>query len=349
MSRIAYVNGRYLPQAAARVSIEDRGYQFADGVYEVMEVHRGGLIDEALHFARLTRSLGELKMRAPLAGEALALVAREIVRRNHIADGMVYLQVTRGVAPRDHAFPDPEPRPALVVTARAADPVKAAAKAEAGMKVITLPDLRWKRPDIKSISLLPNVLAKAEAKARGAGEAWLYDEAGLIHEGAASNAWIVGAEGQLVTHAPDGSILEGVTRTTLLALIAAMGAAAGGARLHPRRGLAGARGIHDGRDDAGDAGGGDRRQADRRRSSGAGRAGAPAPFPRCRATVAASLRPAVQDSAVVMTRNLPLMLTPIFCSALRMKHDTMQASRPYSMAPSPFSSIANCLRRVMAR
>ena len=110
-----------------------------------------------------------------------------------------------------------------MVTARAADPVKAAAKAEAGMKVITLPDLRWKRPDIKSISLLPNVLAKAEAKSRGAGEAWLYDEAGLIHEGAASNAWIVGAEGQLVTHPPDNSILEGITRTTLLALIDAMG------------------------------------------------------------------------------------------------------------------------------
>lgn len=225
MSRIAYVNGRYLPQSAARVSIEDRGYQFADGVYEVVEVRRGGLVDQALHFARLERSLGELKMLAPLSESALALVIREVVRRNGVADGMVYLQVTRGVAPRDHAFPDPTPRPALVVTARASDPIKAAAKAEAGMKVITLPDLRWKRPDIKSISLLPNVLAKAEAKARGAGEAWLYDEAGLIHEGAASNAWIVGPDGRLVTHPSDNSILEGVTRTTLLGLIATMGLA----------------------------------------------------------------------------------------------------------------------------
>ncbi len=223
MSRIAYVNGRYVPHAAAAVSIEDRGYQFADGVYEVIEVRSGGLVDEAPHLARLTRSLGELSMTLPLAEPALALVIREIVRRNLVRDGMIYLQITRGVAPRDHAFPEPASKPALVVTARAADPVKAAAKAAAGMKVITLPDLRWKRPDIKSISLLPNVLAKAEAKARGAGEAWLYDEAGLIHEGAASNAWIVGADGHLVTHPPDSSILKGVTRTTLLGLIAAMG------------------------------------------------------------------------------------------------------------------------------
>ena len=223
MSRIAYVNGRYLPHAAAAVSIEDRGYQFADGVYEVIEVRSGGLVDEAPHLARLSRSLGELRMTPPLAEPALALVIREIVRRNRVRDGMLYLQVTRGVAPRDHAFPDPASKPALVVTARAADPSKAAAKAAAGMKVITLPDLRWKRPDIKSISLLPNVLAKAEAKLRGAGEAWLYDEAGLIHEGAASNAWIVGADGRLVTHPPDNSILKGVTRTTLLGLIAAMG------------------------------------------------------------------------------------------------------------------------------
>ena len=223
MSRIAYVNGRYVPQARAQVSIEDRGYQFADGVYEVMEVRRGGLVDEASHLARLARSLGELRMTPPLAEPALALVIREVVRRNGVRDGMVYLQVTRGVAPRDHAFPDPAPRPALVVTARAADPVKAAAKAQVGMKVITLPDLRWKRPDIKSISLLPNVLAKAEAKARGAGEAWLYDEAGLIHEGAASNAWILGTDGQLITHPPDSTILKGVTRTTLMELIAGMG------------------------------------------------------------------------------------------------------------------------------
>ena len=164
-------------------------------------------------------------MTPPLAGRALALVVREVVRRNGVCDGMVYLQVTRGVAPRDHAFPDPAPRPALVVTTRAADPVKTAAKAAVGMKVITLPDLRWKRPDIKSISLLPNVIAKAEAKARGAGEAWLYDEAGLIHEGAASNAWIVNANGRLVTHPPDCTILKGVTRTTLLGLIDAMGLA----------------------------------------------------------------------------------------------------------------------------
>lgn len=223
MSRIAYVNGRYVPRNAARVSIEDRGYQFADGVYEVVEVRGEHLVDEAAHLARLARSLRELKMAAPLADPALGLVIREVVRRNGVRDGMVYLQVTRGVAPRDHPFPDPAPRPALVVTARAVDPRVAARKAEVGMKVVTLPDLRWKRPDIKSISLLPNVLAKAEAKARGAGEAWLYDDAGLIHEGASSNAWIIDADGTLITHPPDRSILEGVTRTTLLNLLAAMG------------------------------------------------------------------------------------------------------------------------------
>ena len=183
----------------------------------VMLVHYTTVV----HYMR--RDVSWVVAAPPLAGPALALVIREVVRRNGVRDGMVYLQVTRGVAPRDHPFSDPAPRPALVVTARAADPAKAAAKAAAGMKVITLPDLRWKRPDIKSISLLPNVLAKAEAKAHGAGEAWLYDEAGLIHEGAASNAWIVGADGCLVTHPPDSSILKGVTRTTLLELIAAMG------------------------------------------------------------------------------------------------------------------------------
>ena len=195
MSRIAYVNGRYVPQASARVAIEDRGYQFADGVYEVIEVRGGRLVDEALHLARLRRSLSELRIAAPLTDEALALVVRETVARNHVRGGMVYMQVTRGVAWRDHPFPDPPVRPSLVVTARSIDPAVTQAKAARGIKVIILPDERWKRPDIKSISLLPNVLARQAAKERGAAEAWLVGADGLITEGAASNAWIIDADG----------------------------------------------------------------------------------------------------------------------------------------------------------
>ena len=220
MSRIAYVNGRYESHARAQVSIDDRGYQFADGVYEVVEVHEHALIDEDLHFERLARSLSELAIAAPLDRSALALVMREVVRRNRVRHGMVYAQVSRGVAARDHVFPPPSTRSSLVVTARSHDPDKAEAKAAAGIKVVTMPDIRWKRPDIKSISLLPNVLAKQEAKRRGAAEAWLTDDRGLITEGAASNAWIVLQDGRLVTRPADRSILRGVTRTTLLRLMA---------------------------------------------------------------------------------------------------------------------------------
>lgn len=223
MSRIAYVNGRYLPQASAGVGIEDRGYQFADGVYEVIEIQGGVLVDEGLHLQRLTRSLAELQIAAPLTASALGLVIREVIARNRIANGMVYLQVTRGVASRDHVFPNPTVKPALVVTARAVDPAALHRKAEQGIRVITLPDIRWKRPDIKSISLLPNVLAKQEAKTRGAAEAWLVGEDGLIKEGAASNAWIVDDGKRVITHPVDQTILKGVTRTTLLKLLSELG------------------------------------------------------------------------------------------------------------------------------
>jgi len=223
VSRIAYVNGRYVPQAEACVSIEDRGYQFADAVYEVIEVHAGALIDEAAHLARLARSLGELSIERPIGPAALALVLREVVARNQVRDGMVYLQVGRGVARRDHPFPDPPVRPSLVVTARAVDPARSAAKFEAGIRVITLPDERWKRPDIKSTALLPNVLAKQAAKTRGAAEAWLVGADGLVTEGASTNAWIIDAESRVVTHRADRAILRGVTRTTLLSVLAAEG------------------------------------------------------------------------------------------------------------------------------
>ncbi len=223
MGRIAYVSGAYVPHSQATVHIEDRGYQFGDGVYEVCEVHDGALIDEARHLARLQRSLTELQIGQPLSAAALPLVLREVVRRNRLKDGYVYLQVTRGVAPRDHCFPATPVRPAFVVTTKAIDPAKGQALAAKGIAVITLPDIRWKRPNIKTIGLLPNVLARQAAKEKGAQEAWLIDADGMVTEGAASNAWIIDRSNTIVTRHIDSAILSGVTRATLLDLIAKEG------------------------------------------------------------------------------------------------------------------------------
>jgi D-alanine transaminase len=223
VGRIAYVNGRYLPHSAAAVHIEDRGYQFGDGVYEVCEVHAGALIDEARHMARLRRSLGELRMDWPVHSAALAIIVRQVICRNKVANGYVYVQVTRGVAPRDHVFPAKSVRPSLVVTARSVDMGKSAATAEQGIAVISYPDIRWKRPDIKTICLLPNVLARQAARESGAYEAWLVDAEGMVTEGAATNAWIVNADGVIVTRHADALILRGVTRTTLIDVLAAEG------------------------------------------------------------------------------------------------------------------------------
>lgn len=223
MSKVAYVNGRYVLHRDAMVHIDDRGYQFADGVYEVCEVFRGGLIDEKRHFDRLAYSLAELQIVAPLRPEALAMVIREVMARNRVDNGYVYVQVTRGVAPRDHVFPPKSVRPSLVVTARQIDPEKSAETARKGISAVTTPDLRWKRVDIKSISLLPNVLARQLAREQGAYEAWLVDSDGKITEGAASNAWIVSGAGTLITHQIDHTILRGITRTRLIEIIAAQG------------------------------------------------------------------------------------------------------------------------------
>lgn len=210
MSRIAYVNGRYAPFADATVHIEDRGYQFADGVYEVIAVRDGRLADLEPHLDRLDRSLSELRMETAMSRGALAVVLDEIVRRNRVADGIVYLQMTRGVARRDHAFPD-ECGTSVVATARNVPP-RPAAVAEKGVRVVTVPDIRWKRCDVKSISLLPNVLAKQEAREAGAYEAWMVDEEGRITEGSSTNAWIVDGAGDLITRHLDNAILAGVTR-----------------------------------------------------------------------------------------------------------------------------------------
>jgi len=221
MARTAYVNGRYRPFADALIHVEDRGYQFADGVYEVCEVKNGAIVDERLHLERLIRSLSELKIPMPMGLAALGVVLRETIRRNRVESGIVYLQVTRGVARRDHAFPTPEVAPSVVVTARRLDPAGNEATAAKGIAVITVPDTRWARVDIKSVSLLPNVLAKQAAREQGAREAWFVDVAGNITEGSSTNAWIVTPEGALVTRQADQGILRGVTRTVLLDAVAA--------------------------------------------------------------------------------------------------------------------------------
>ena len=222
MPRIAYVNGRYVRHANAAVHIEDRGYQFADGVYEVCEVARGFIMDMTRHLDRLNRSLGELEIDWPMSRKALQTIMREVVTRNHVVNGMVYLQVTRGVASRDHAFPAAV-RSALVVTAKRNDPAAALQRAEAGVKVITVPENRWDRVDIKTVGLLPNVLAKQKAKLAGAYEAWFVDPDGTVKEGASTNAWIVTRDGKLVTRPADSGILRGITRTTLFDLAAKLG------------------------------------------------------------------------------------------------------------------------------
>ena len=220
MSRVAYVDGRYGPHAQARVSVEDRGFQFADGVYEVWAVLDGRLADNDGHFTRLQRSLGELRIAEPMTRPALEAVLREVVRRNRVVDGIVYLQVTRGTAPRDHAFPHAATRPTVVVTAKSLDLVAADAKAEQGVRVITTPENRWGRCDIKTVGLLPNALAKQAAREAGAYEAWFVDQGGFVTEGASTNAWIVTADGVLVTRDTGANILRGITRAATLDLAA---------------------------------------------------------------------------------------------------------------------------------
>jgi D-alanine transaminase len=216
MSRIAYVNGRYQPHRDAAVHIEDRGYQFADGVYEVIAVQSGRLVDEGPHLDRLDRSLRELRIAPPMARRSLQLVMREVVRRNRVIDGIVYLQATRGVAPRDHAFPAGA-ETSLVITSRRAKPPSAKAIAE-GVRVVSVPDIRWGRCDIKSVALLPNILGKQQARESGAYEAWQVDRDGMVTEGTSTNAWIVTAAGELVTRQTSHAILNGITRVALIDL-----------------------------------------------------------------------------------------------------------------------------------
>ena len=223
MSRIAYVDGRYLPLRQAMVHVEDRGYQFGDAVYEVCEVRQGRLIDERRHLARLKRSLDELQIKLPMSPVALGIVLREVIARNRIGYGIVYLQVSRGVARRDHAFPTPEVPPSVVVTARPLNARRYEALAAAGIAVASVPDNRWGRVDIKTTGLLPNVLARQAAIAQGARDAWFVDKDGMVTEAASANAWIVTQAGRMVTRPADHGILKGITRTVLFDVIKAQG------------------------------------------------------------------------------------------------------------------------------
>ncbi len=221
MPRQAYVNGRYLPHRDAAVHIEDRGYQFSDGVYEVVPVFNGILVDEDLHLDRLDRSLRELRIDPPMSRAALKLISRELMRRNDLSYGFLYMQVTRGVAPRDHKFPAAA-KPALVMTTRQAKPHSEKALNE-GLKVITIPDIRWARRDIKSVSLLPNVLGKQQASDAGAYEAWQVERDGTVTEGTSTNAWIVTKDDKVITRNAGHAILNGITRISLLELIKKQG------------------------------------------------------------------------------------------------------------------------------
>ncbi|QRY69396.1 D-amino-acid transaminase [Ensifer sp. PDNC004] len=223
MSRIAYVNGAYVRNADAGVHIEDRGYQFADGVYEVCEVRHGYIVDLTRHLDRLGRSLSELRIDWPMTRAALVHVIREVVRRNRVRNGLFYMQVTRGVARRDHVFPAAETRPSIVVTAKRTDAAAIARKATHGIAAITVPENRWDRVDIKSVGLLPNVLARQKAKEEGAQEAIFVDADGTVKEGAATNVWIVDRDGNLRTRPAEHGILKGITRTTLMDVAVPLG------------------------------------------------------------------------------------------------------------------------------
>lgn len=223
MTRVVYVDGRYRPYAHAAIHVEDRGFQLADFVYEVCAVQSGRILDETRHLARLERSLSKLKMAMPATAAALRRIIREVVRRNRVNDGIVYLQVSRGVARRDFVFPAADTPLTVVCLARSHDPARLAQLAEKGVAVITAADERWANVDIKTTQLLAPALAKEAAREKGAREAWLVDRTGQITEGASSNAWIVTAKGQLVTRALDGQILPGVTRSVVVELAGRLG------------------------------------------------------------------------------------------------------------------------------
>ena len=215
--RVAYVDGRYLPHAQATVHVEDRGLQFADSIYEVCSVIKGMLMEVPGHLDRLERSLSALGMPLPMPRNALAAVMRETLRRNRLRDGLLYMQVTRGAYRRDHPIPE-RARSTLIITARRLDMSAMERRRAEGIAVVTRPDIRWGRCDIKTTGLLPNVMAKTEARKAGAYEVWFVDRDGLVTEGGSTNAWIV-RKGTVITRDLKANILAGVTRAGVLAAI----------------------------------------------------------------------------------------------------------------------------------
>jgi D-alanine transaminase len=219
VTRFIYVNGRYAPYEQAAVHAEDRGFQFADAVYEVCQVRGGHPVDEARHMARLERSLAALDIARPMSVAALANVMRQTIKKNRVRDGLVYLQVTRGAGPREFAYPAADVPRTVVCLARSTSVTAQEALAQTGIAVKTMPDIRWRRSDIKTVMLLPACLAKNAAQREDAREAWLIDSDGFITEGASSNAWIVTGAGAVITRQTTPDILAGVTRETLIDLL----------------------------------------------------------------------------------------------------------------------------------
>jgi D-alanine transaminase len=220
MPRVSFVNGRFVRHRQAGVHVEDRGYQFADAVYEVIAVAKGRMVDEGLHLERLERSLREIRMEMPFTAGIFRLRVAELLRLNRIVNGSLYLQVSRGVSPRNHRIP-PAIRPSVVMTIRPMTPPSQEMFGR-GVSVITVRDIRWRRPDIKSVALLPNVLAKDDAVRNDVFEAWQVDD-GVVTEGTSTNAWIV-SNGTLITHPPADAILNGITRLALVKLAEKEGA-----------------------------------------------------------------------------------------------------------------------------
>jgi len=219
MTRYVYVNGCYKRYDKATVHVEDRGFQFGDAIYEVCEIRNGSLIDETRHMTRLDRSLSELSIVNPMSKAAWQRIMRETIRRNRVKNGILYIQVSRGAGPRDFFFSGVTTPPTVVCIARSVAPESLINAGKRGIKVITDPDIRWGRCDIKTVMLLPASLAKEKAKATGAQEAWLTDADENVTEGGSSNAWIITANNELITRPADQAILRGITRTTLIDLI----------------------------------------------------------------------------------------------------------------------------------
>ena len=220
MSRIVYVNGSYVPEEEAKVSVFDRAFLFGDGVYEVTAVLGGWLVDFEPHLARLDRSLEEIALAAPLSHEALLALHLDLVRRNRLDEGIVYLEITRGSAERDFAYPDRTSPNVVAFTQNR--PLIANPYADTGVKVVTIADMRWKRRDIKSTSMLAQAMGKQEAKLRGAYEGWMVED-GMVTEGTSSSAFILDAKGVIRTQPLGRHILPGVTRRSILRLAALEG------------------------------------------------------------------------------------------------------------------------------